>query len=49
MNGKGLSQTKIPLHRDETEERKRSWWAVLILDRLGAFFFFECGLPLTPE
>jgi hypothetical protein len=49
MNGKGLSQTKIPLHRDETEERKRSWWAVLILDRLGAFFFFECGPPLTPE
>jgi hypothetical protein len=50
INGKGPSQPKFSLNWnwDEAEERRRSWWAVLILDRLRALLFFERGLLLTP-
>lgn len=33
MDGDGVSQLKPPLNCHEEEERKRIWWAVLILDR----------------
>lgn len=50
INGKDPSQAKFSLNGNwnEAEERKRSWWAVLILDRLRALIFFERGLLLTP-
>lgn len=33
MDGTGTSQVKAPYDWIEAEERKRVWWAVLILDR----------------
>ena len=49
MNGKGTLQTNMSLDWDETEERKRAWWAVLILDRSGTLILFKRRLPLTPR